>query len=111
MIKTRERVFGEYAVSRKKGDDSKTLPQHDIEEKLETIIRTNGEDTHEMEHFLTRSNAFLGSFRGCVENVKYCIFSAFANLIGTRSAKTHASLICCLSAASSNQTVSRAGSG
>ena len=82
MIKTRERVFGEYAVSRKKGDDSKTLPLHDIEEKLETIIRTNGEDTHEMEHFLTRSNAFLGSFRGCVENVKYCIFSFFANLFG-----------------------------
>lgn len=44
-VSRQERAFLEnMQVSRKKGDDSKTLPQHDIEEKLETIIRTNGED-------------------------------------------------------------------
>src|SRR5690554_5374282 len=44
-VSRQERAFLEnMQVSRKKGDDSKTLPQHVIEEKLETIIRTNGEE-------------------------------------------------------------------
>lgn len=39
-----ERAFWEnMQVSRKQGDESKTLPQQTIEEKLEVIIRTNGE--------------------------------------------------------------------
>ncbi len=44
-VSRQERAFLEnMQVSRRKGDASKTLPQHVIEEKLETIIRTNGED-------------------------------------------------------------------
>lgn len=39
-----ERAFLEnMQISRKQGDGSKTLPQQTIEEKLEIIIRTNGE--------------------------------------------------------------------
>ena len=44
-VSRQERAFLEnMQVSKKKGDESKTLPQQIIEEKLEAIIRTNGED-------------------------------------------------------------------
>ena len=44
-VSRQERAFLEnMQVSKRKGDESKTLPQQVIEEKLEAIIRTNGED-------------------------------------------------------------------
>ena len=44
-VSRQERAFLEnMQISKKKGDASKTLPQDVIEEKLEAIIRTNGEE-------------------------------------------------------------------
>lgn len=44
-VSRQERAFLEnMQISKRKGDESKTLPLYVIEEKLEAIIRTNGED-------------------------------------------------------------------